>query len=150
LRRLMESEDDIKLAIRDELRDLALARTQYHISVASAALAAERVESTRLQLALGSAGIAARDFLEAQDAYRTALSAVADDHVGYVVSRARFFLDSELMQLDDTGFWPELRKEDFQPMPRFDFPPNAGPPYGEVPDFIWLSHEIRQTFENQP
>jgi Outer membrane efflux protein len=150
LRILMGSEDNIKLAIRDELRDLALARTQYQISVASAALAAERVESTRLQLALGSAGVAARDFLDAQDSYRTALSAVADNHVGYVVSRARFFLDSELMQLDETGFWPELRKEDFQPVPRFDFAPNAGPPYGEVPDFIWLSHELRQVFDDQP
>ena len=28
--------------------------------------------------------------------------------MGYVVSRARFFLDSELMQLDETGFWREL------------------------------------------
>jgi outer membrane protein TolC len=150
LRSLTESEDNIKLAIRDELRDLALARTQYHISVASAALAAERVESTRLQLALGSVGVAARDFLEAQDDYRSELSAVADNHVGYVISRARFFLDTELMLLDETGFWRALHQEDFQPAVRHSLDPAAGPPYGEVPAFLWLSHELRHVFEDQP
>jgi hypothetical protein len=150
LRALTQNEDEIKRSIRDELRALALARTKYHISVASAALAAERVQSTRLQLALGFAGVAARDFLDAQDAYRKALGGVADSHVGYVISRARFFLDSELMQLDESGFWRELHAEDFQPVPRFDFAPNAGPPYGEIPDFIWVSHELRRILEAQP
>jgi hypothetical protein len=150
IRDLTEREDTIKLSIRDELRDLALARTQYQISVASAALAAERVSSTRLQLALGFPGVAARDFLEAQDAYRRALGQVADNHIGYIIDRARFFRDSELMQLDDTGFWRELHQERLQPVPRADFPPGSGPPYGELPDFIWLSHEARATTCSEP
>jgi hypothetical protein len=150
LRNLTLQEDSIKLAIRDELRALALARDQYQISVASAALAAERVQSTRIQLALGFPGVAARDFLESQDAYRGALGAVADNHIGYIVDRARFFLDSELMQLDQFGFWRELRDERFQPTPQLDFDPSAGPPYGEVPDLIGMSHELRRVFNCQP
>lgn len=147
LRALMEREDSIKLAVRDEVRDLSLARVQYLISVASAALAAERVLSTRLELALGFPGVAARDFLEAQDAYRESLGRVADNDVNYLVSRARFFLDLELMELDDTGFWPELFDRQFQPTPRTEFPSDAGPAYGTLPEFLHLSREIQRMLQ---
>lgn len=145
LRDLMALEDNVKLAVRDELRNLALARVQYQISVASAALAAERVRSTRLELALGFPGVAARDFLEAQDASRSALGNVADNHIGYIVERARFFLDLELMQLDQGGFWPELYDERYQPTPHYELPLDAGPPYGDIPAFLKVSPEIRRT-----
>jgi hypothetical protein len=142
LRNLTLLEDNIKLAVRDELRGLALAQDQYLISVASAALAAERVLSTRLELALGFPGVAARDFLEAQDAYRGALSSVADNHLGQIVERARFFLDLELLELDQSGFWRGLYDERLQPIPRRQFPAQAGPAYGEIPDFLHVSDEI--------
>ena len=144
LRSLMKLEDDIKLAVRDELRGLALARDQYLISVASGALAAERVLSTRLELALGFPGVAARDFLEAQDAYRDALSAVADQHINHIVERTRFFLDIELLELDRTGFWPQLRDERHQPTPLGQFPADTGRPYGDLPECLRLSDEIRR------
>jgi outer membrane protein TolC len=143
LRSLAAAEDNIKLAVRNDQRDLALARVQYLISVASAALAAERVLSTRLELALGFPGVAARDFLEAQDDYRAAVGAVADNHIGYLVDRTQFFLDLELMQLDASGFWRELYDEQFQPAARHSLRPNAGPAYGDLPEFLWLSDEIR-------
>ncbi len=148
LRSLMELEDNIKLDVREDLRDLALSRVQYLISVASAALAAERVLSTRLELALGFPGVAARDFLEAQDASRAALSAVADNHIGYLVKRTEFFVDLELMQLDPSGFWPQLYDEQFQPAPHPQLSPEAGPAYGELPEFLHISREIRQMLSN--
>jgi outer membrane protein TolC len=143
LRNLMQLEDSIKLAVRDDLRDLSLDRTQYQISVASAALANERVTSTRLELALGFAGVAARDFLEAQDAYRQALGAVADNHIGYILDRTQFFLDLELLQVNEMGFWPELRNDQFQPEVWTTLPPEAGFPYGDLPPGVLYSREVR-------
>ncbi len=148
LRSLMVFEDGIKLAVRDDLRDLGNAENQYHISVASAALAAERVTSTRLELALGFPGVAARDFLEAQDAYRSALGAVADNHTQHIVTRMRLFLDMELMELDELGVWPGLGDESLQPIPRFEPPPGSGPPYGQLPRRIHYSREIRGLHPN--
>jgi hypothetical protein len=142
-RSLMRLEDSIKLAVRDDLRNLALARNQYGIGVASAALANQRVTSTRVELALGFAGVAARDFLEAQDAYRVAIGGVADNHLGYVVNRMQFFLDLELLEVDETGFWPGLRDDRLQPAPAYALPPEAGPAYGPLPPRLRLSPEIR-------
>jgi hypothetical protein len=54
LRSLTQLEDQIKFAVRNDLRNLALDREQYVIAVASAALAYERVVSTSLEFRLGT------------------------------------------------------------------------------------------------
>ncbi len=149
LRRLVEREDTTKLAVRDELRTLTLAREQYLINIAGAALAAERVLSTRLELTLGFPGVAARDFLEAQDAYSRALSLVADNRIAHIKERMQLFLDLELMLVDPSGFWPQLHDERFQPSSRHELPPEAGPPYGTIPEFLRVSHEIRDMIEGE-
>jgi hypothetical protein len=148
LRNLMQLEDNIKLAVRDDLRALSLQRVQYEISVASAALAAERVLNSQLELALGFPGVQARDFLEAQDALRQARSAVADLHLNYIQSRAQFFFDLELMEVDALNFWPQLRDEQYQPQPTFLPYAGSGPAYGELPPFLWYSREIRSLHPN--
>ena len=145
----MQAEDLIKLEVRDNLRNLALARNQYQIGIASAALANERVSSTQLELALGFPGVAARDFLEAQDAFRQAVSGVADNHLGYLVNRIQFFLSLELLELDDRGFWTGLRDEKLQPTPQFLLDPAAGVPYGTLPRCLWYSHELRDLFPDE-
>ncbi len=130
LRNLMAAEDNVKLDVRNRLRTLQLQREQHEISVASAALAYERVVSTRLQLQLGVQDVAARDFLEAQQDYTTSLSAVASDHIGYILDRIRLFVDLEELEVDQYGFWPELYNDDFQPAPAYQLPPYALPGYG--------------------
>ncbi len=144
VRRLMEQEDNVKLSVRRQLRNLALAQALYEISVASAALAAERVVNTRMQLALGLPGVQARDFLEAQDAYRRALSSVADNRIGYITGRMQFFLDLELIELDERGMWPYLKEMRHQPPSVLDWRDEAIPVYGKLPEFLWLSDELRQ------
>lgn len=139
-RNLMQKEDAIKQAVRDDLRNLALARALYQIGVASAALANERVTSTRVELALGFPGVAARDFLEAQDAYRLAVSGVADNRLGYIINRMQFFVDLELIELDADGFWQGLRDESYGPQPVSQIP---GEPYGPLVPGLWYSREIR-------
>ena len=144
LRNLMEAEDDIKAAVRDDLRQLQLDREQYRIAVASAALAYERVVSTRLQLQLGRPGVAARDFLEAQQAFTGSLNAVAAEHIRYIRDRIQLFIDLESLEVDDEGFWPELYDERFQPTPSFHIPTFGRPVYGELPCHVHYSRDVQR------
>jgi hypothetical protein len=140
----MALEDNIKFDARQDLRQLDLDRVQYDISVISAALASERVYSTQLELALGLATVTARDFLEAQNDFRSSLSSVANGRLGYIVNRAQLALDLELMMLDDRGFWPELNNEQYQPAFNPLYPPNAGPTYGDLPSRVWPTKKIQR------
>jgi hypothetical protein len=150
LRGWMALEDNIKFDVREGLRQLDLDRAQYDINVASAALASERVFSTRLELAIGLGAVTARDFLEAQDAYRRALTQVANGRIGYVLNRAQFALDLELVMLDDSGFWPEIFDEQYQPQPNPVFPANAGPVYGRIAPRVKVSPDIRRMLRYAP
>jgi len=143
-RGLMQLEDTIKATIRDDLRQLELGREQYRIAVASAALAYERVITTSLQLKLGVKGIAARDFLEAQEAYTVSLNAVAAEHIGYILDRVDLFLDLELLEVDEKGFWGELYNEQHQPTPRHQLPCYARPAYGSLPRNACYSRQIKR------
>lgn len=151
LRSLIELEDTIKFNVRDDLRDLQLDREQYRIAVASAALAYERVVSTRLQLRLGVENVAARDFLEAQQAYAASLSSVAQEHTGYIVDRIDLFLDLELLEVNAEGFWPGLYQEEMQPQPNLHWPPRGmRHPYGELPQRTLPSRKIRRMLHVPP
>ena len=143
-RRLMQLEDGIKLDTRNDLRDLALDQEQYKVDVASAALAFERVTSTRLELRLGIGGVTARDFLEAQDAYIAALSSVASRHIDYIIDRTRLFLDTELLVVNERGLWDGLYDESIQPTPYYQLPPHGFPFYGELPRGLHYSRLMRR------
>ena len=149
LRNLMQLEDSIKFSVRNDLRNLALDREQYLIAVASAALAYERVVSTSLAFRLGSGGVSARDFLEAQTAYVNALSSVASRHINYILDRTQLFLDLELLTVDETGFWQDLRNEEVTPEPTYGLPDWAFPVYGKIP-CVMYSREMRYLMEQQP
>ena len=144
LRNLTEFQDQIKVAVRNDLRNLQLDREQYHIAIASAALANERVFSTRLQLRRGLGNVTARDFLEAQAAYTASLSRVASERIGYIVDRINLFLDLELLEVDDLGFWPQLYDESHQPSLRLQPPHCSGPAYGPLPRGVLYSDSIRR------
>ncbi len=144
-RSLTEFEDrTIKLAIRNELRDLELTRVQYPISVAQAALAAEQVTSIRLSLSLGIPNVRIPDLLDALDDSRNALINVANSRINYITQRAQFALDLELMELDDAGFWQEIYEDGYQPQPMLQYPFGAGETYGEIPEFLRVSDSIRR------
>ena len=143
LRNLMAAEDAIKFSVRDDLRNLQLGREQYDIAVAGAALSYERVVSTRLQLALEQQNVTARDVLESQQAYTASLSAVAGEHIDYILDRIDLFLDLELLEVDEAGFWPQLYDESFHPAGNFVAPP-GGEAYGELPARVWYSDCIRR------
>lgn len=143
LRNLIAAEDSIKLDIREDLRQLALDRNQYTIAVASAALAYERVISTRLRLQLAVQNVAARDFLEAQQAYTNALSTIARQHVNYITDRIELFFDLEAFDVDANGYWSGVR-EDYGPGVNMDFPGTNPRPYDTLPPNVRYSPTIRQ------
>ncbi len=145
-RDLMEAEDLIKFGVRNTLRSLALDREQYLIAVAGAALAYERVVSTSLEFRLGTGGVSARDFLEAQVAYIDALSDVASRHIDYIVDRTQLFLDLELLTVNESGFWEELDNEQYQPEPYFEMPNWSLPVYGNLPP-VKYSKEIQSMLD---
>jgi outer membrane protein TolC len=144
LRSLIQLEDGIKFAVRNDLRNLQLDLEQYQIAVASAALADERRTSTRLQLRLGLQNIRAQDVLEAQQAYTASLNAVAEVHIGYILNRIDLFLDLEALEVDQNGFWSELYDESRQPTPLYDFPEYARDAYGQLPPRVHYSPAIRR------
>ena len=144
LRNVIQLEDDVTLSIRDDLRQLLLDREQYQIAVASAALAYDRVVSTRLELRLAVRDVQARDFLEAQQAYTASLIEVARQHIRYIRDRIQLFLNLELLDVDDDGFWPELYNEQHQPTVDCQWPRYARPPYGELPRRVRHSPEVKR------
>ena len=140
----MQLEDNIKLDVRNNLRDLSLDQEQYRVDVASAGLAYERVVSTQLEQRLGIGGVTARDFLEAQDAYTSALSSVASRHINYIVDRMELFLNTELLEVNELGAWDGLYDESVQPTPYYQLPPHAYPFYGKLPCGLHFSPAIRR------
>ncbi len=144
LRSWIEAEDRIKRDVRDDLRRLQLDRQQYEIAVASAALAQERVVSTRLQLQLGIGRVAARDFLEAQQAYTASLSAVAAEHIGFLTDRIALFLDMEQLTVDERGIWPYLYDERYQAEADYRLEQSGRSPYGQLAPGVWHSHRLRE------
>ncbi len=149
LRNLMAAEDSIKLDVREDLRQLALDRNQYTIAVAGAALAYERVISTQLRLQFSVVNVAARDFLESQQAYTNALSAIARQHVNYITDRIELFFDLEGMDIDDNGYWQGVT-QDYGPQVNVDFPSTNPRPYDSLPPRVWYSKSVRQMEQIAP
>ena len=143
LRNLMAAEDTIKLDVREDLRQLQLDRNQYTIAVASAALAYERVISTRLRLQLGIQNVAARDFLESQQAYTASLLSIARTHVNYISDRLELFFDLEAFNVDQLGNWSGV-SQDEGPQINVDFPATNPRPYDWLPGRVWYSPTVRQ------
>lgn len=142
-RALIEREDFIKFDVRDDLRQLRLRRNQYEIAVASAALAYERVVSTRLQLQLAVGNVVARDFLEAQQAYTAALNSVAEQHISFILGRIDLFIDTESIRLDQFGYWDGVANEQLDLPPTPDFYEVNPNPYGRLPPCLKYSDEVR-------
>ena len=147
LRNLTQVEDNVKFSVRNDLRAIDLGKQTYAISVASAALAKDRVTATELQLSLGVQNIRARDFLESQASYTSALNAVAAQHIDFILARMQLFLDLELLTVDNNDFWHELYDESVQPQPQLDPPLPDEPAYGRLTPHLKHSKRIRRMLE---
>ena len=109
-RSLQELEDQIKLQVRDDLRNLLQARESHVIQARAAELARRRVASTELFLEAGRAQI--RDLLEAQEALVSAQNALTAAMVSYRVAELELQQDMGVLEVDEKGNWREYEPEE--------------------------------------
>jgi outer membrane protein TolC len=102
-------EDDIKQEIRNELRDMLLARENLYIQSQSVFVAEKRVNSVNLFLEAGRAEI--RDLLDAQDSLLSAQIELTSAAVEYRIKELQIQRDMGLLQVDENGIWKEYSPE---------------------------------------
>jgi outer membrane protein TolC len=102
-------EDEIKLQVRNELRDMLEARENLYIQAQSVFVAQKRVKSVNLFLEAGRAQI--RDLLEAQDALLSAQNSLTSAVVDYRIAELKIQRDMGLLRVDEKGLWKEYTPE---------------------------------------
>ena len=100
-RQLDLTEDEIRLEVREALRQLDQTRESYEIQKRSVELAERRVESTQLLLQAGRA--VQRDVLESQQAYVEAKNALTGALVDHTVATLEFQRDVGTLVVDEEG-----------------------------------------------
>lgn len=106
-------EDQIKLEIRGQLRDLQVAREGVRIQRQAVALAEKRVHSTDLFLQAGRAQI--RDLLESQEALLNARNGLTSAIVNYRNAELALQRDLEVLTVNRDGLWEEFTPEERTP-----------------------------------
>jgi outer membrane protein TolC len=111
VRNVQSLEDQIKLDIRNELRDLVEARENLYIQSNAVGLAQKRVKSVTMFLEAGRTGIQIRDLLDAQDSLVSAQNQLTTAAVAYRLSELRIQRDMEVLMMDAKGLWREYTPE---------------------------------------
>ncbi|MHC4174683.1 MAG: TolC family protein [Planctomycetota bacterium] len=109
VRSVQTLEDQIKLSVRGELRDLLESRESLKIQSRSVVVAQKRVKSTNLFLEAGRAQI--RDLLEAQESLLGAQNSLTRAVISYRIAELELQQDMGLLQVDESGMWREFSPE---------------------------------------
>jgi len=104
-RNAQESEDSIRLQVRDGLRQAQRTVQTWRLQKGAVELAARRVESAALSLEAGRA--ATRDILEAQSALTNAQNGATRALIEQRLAVLNLWLDLEILRLDENGLAPE-------------------------------------------
>ncbi len=105
VRAVQELEDEIKLEVRDNLRQLEETRSSLRIQDLAVKLAARRVRGAQLQLQAGRAEM--RDLLDAQEALLSAKNALTSAMVNYRLAELTLQRDLGVLKVDNNGLWQE-------------------------------------------
>lgn len=105
VRAVQELEDEIKLQVRNNLRDLVQARASLKVQTLAARLAQRRVRGAELELQAGRAQM--RDLLEANDALLSAQNALTSAMIDYRLAELSLQRDLGLLIIDEQGLWHE-------------------------------------------
>ncbi|MHC4423715.1 MAG: TolC family protein [Planctomycetota bacterium] len=103
-------EDQIKLDVRNKLRDLLESRESLKIQANSVIVAQRRVKSSNLFFEAGQVQI--RDLLEAQDALLSAQNGLTSAIVNYRVAELELQTDMGLLEVDEKGLWHEYSPQE--------------------------------------
>lgn len=98
-------EDQIKLQVRNNLRDLEQARASLKIQYQAVKLAERRVRGAALNLEAGRAAI--RDLLEAQESLLTTQNGLTAAMIDYRLAELHLQSELGILQVDSTGLWHE-------------------------------------------
>lgn len=101
IRNFEQLEDNIKAALRRELRDVQASWRSYRIQRTALDLAIDRVKSTSKLIEAGRAST--RDYLESEQARLQSENSVTGALVDYVVSKLRLLRDLELLDVGTEG-----------------------------------------------
>ncbi len=99
-------EDNIKIGIRNDLRNLLESRESLLIQARSVTLAQKRVKSTNLFLEAGRSEI--RDLLEAQEALLSAQNALTAAIINYRIAELELQRDMGVLIVNEKGLWTEF------------------------------------------
>ncbi len=110
VRDLQGLEDQIKLGVRNGLRDLLKFREDVQIQTQSIEVAQQRVKGAELLLRAGRAEI--RDLLEAREDLVAARNALSSARVNYRVAELALQRDMGVLKVDGAGLWQEYRSEE--------------------------------------
>jgi len=97
--------DEVKLDVRQALRDLQEAADTYRIQVESLKLAQRRVDMTMLLLQEGRSDI--EELLRSQDSLLLAQNAVSRALINHAIARLNFLRDIGILQVRPDGFWEQ-------------------------------------------
>ncbi len=107
VRAVQVSENKIKLAVLNELRDLLQARESLYIQAKAVYVAQKRVKSVNLFLEAGRAQM--RDLLEAQESLLSAQNGLTAAVVDYRIAELQLQRDIGLLKVDEKGLWQEFK-----------------------------------------
>ena len=109
VRSVQELEDEVKLSVRNDLRNLLQARESIKIQAQAVKVAERRVNSTNMFLAAGREYVQIRDVLEAEESLVSAQNDLTSALVNYRVSELELQLDMDVLEVSEKGLWREYR-----------------------------------------
>lgn len=109
VREAQELEDEVKLDVRDALRDLLQERESYRIQVQALSIAERRVRQAQAFQEVGRAET--RDVLEANEALLQAQNSLVEALVNYRVAELSFQEALGVLSVDPDGLWEEFNPE---------------------------------------
>jgi outer membrane protein TolC len=110
VRDLQASEDQVKLAVRNILRDLLEFREDLQIQAGAVSLAEKRVRSTDMLLQAGRGSI--RNSLDAKADLVTAQNALTAALVNYRIAELAIQRDTGLLRVNEQGLWREYNPKE--------------------------------------
>ncbi|MFO1498296.1 MAG: TolC family protein [Verrucomicrobiota bacterium] len=105
-RGLEQTEDQIKLQVRDDWRNLDQAKRSYEIAEMGVALSQRRLEEEELRAQVGRG--TARDLVDAQNDLIRSKNDRTQALVGHTVARLQFWSDMGVLVIKEHGQWEEI------------------------------------------